>query len=106
MTNEEKMQRYRELSHAVQTGIAWIIALENRDCSDVNADPNLRAHKHLRTGIDTTKADFGALARLLIAKGIFTEEEYVDTLLDGMEREKASYEADLSSRVGRNITLR
>lgn len=104
MTNEEKMQRYQQLCHAVQTGIGWTIAIENDD-ADVNADVNLRAHKHLRTGIDTSKSDFGAMARLLIAKGIFSEDEYIDALIDGMEREKTTYETELSAHFGKPITL-
>jgi hypothetical protein len=43
--------------------------------------------------------------RLLIAKGVFTEDEYFDAVIDGMEREKASYEAGLSEIFGTKITL-
>lgn len=105
-TKEEKLAYYRELLHAVQTGIGWTIALEpDNNGVDVNSDPNLRAHKHLRTGIDGSKADMGALARLLIAKGIITEDEYIDAIVDGMEREKLSHEIALSERLGTKITL-
>jgi hypothetical protein len=34
--------------------------------------------------------------RLLIAKGIFAEDEYADVLNDGLEREVKSYELELS----------
>ena len=105
MTREEKLQRYADLCHAVQSGIAWVIATENPDVLDVNADPNLRAHKHLRVGIDVTKADQGALQELLVKKGIITDEEMMDALVAGMEREKALYEDKLSRHFGRKITL-
>ena len=105
MNEEEKKQRYISLSHAVQTGIAWSIALENPGVADVNSDPNLRAHKHLRTGIDITKSDTGALVRLLIKKGVFTHAEYADALIEGLEREVELKERDVSQLLGRQIKL-
>jgi hypothetical protein len=105
MTREEKIAHYKSLGHAVQTGIAWRIAIENPQVPDINADPNLRAHKHLRTGIDTSKSDHGALVQLLINKGLITDEEYVDAMVAGMEREKALYEQELTDHFGRKITL-
>jgi hypothetical protein len=104
-TREGKVEYYKALLHAVQTGIGWQIAIENPECLNVNADPNLRAHKHLRTGIDGSKSDFGALAQLLISKGVFTEEEYTDAIIAGMEKEKAMFEKELSEHFGKNITL-
>src|ERR671925_1419165 len=86
------MKRYKELGHAVQSGIAWKIALENPDVLDINKDPNLCAHKHLRTGIDLTKSDHGALAALLIERGIISQDEYFAFLIDYLEKEKRSYE--------------
>jgi hypothetical protein len=104
MTSEEKRARYAALLHAVQTGIAWELQLDHPE-ADLNTDENLRAHKHLRTGIDGSKSDHGALAELLIERGVFTLEDYEDALLRGLEREKARYERVLSERVGAKITL-
>lgn len=107
MTDEEKIKfwdRYDSAMHAVQSGIAWEISLDNGGV-DVNSDPNLKAHKHLRVGIDGSKSDFGALAQLLIAKGVFTEEEYLKAILAGAEEEQRLYEAIISERLGREIHL-
>jgi len=105
MTPEEKYQKYLELLHAVQTGIAWNIAISHPDVSDINQDSNLREHKHLRVGIDVTKSDQGALVSLLIKKGIFTEDEYLDEIVEFMQREVKAYEEGLSAHFGRPITL-
>lgn len=80
-TKEQNYERYIAASHAVQSAIAYDMVNGGRQ-----TEP-----KHMRTGIDTTKADFGALTRLLIAKGVFTEEELWEALADGMEREVAEY---------------
>jgi glutamine synthetase len=100
-----KTNRYADLCHAVQTGIAWKLKLENPEVKNINEDPNLREHKHLRVGIDTSKSDQGALAALLIEKGIFTEDEYIDALITFMEREVKSYEEYLSERLKAEIAL-
>jgi hypothetical protein len=105
ITREQKLERYRALCHAVQTGIGWEIARENPACVDINADPNLRYHKHLRTGIDVTKSDQGSLVALLIEKGVITDDEYLDAIVAGMEREKALYEQSLSEYMGTPIKL-
>lgn len=106
MTFEEKRALYIELTRAVQDGIAWQIALDHPDVSDINEEPNLCEHKHIRVGIDTSKSDQGALARLLIAKGIFSLDEYQDAMNEGMKLEKAMHEAELSKQLGKKITLR
>jgi hypothetical protein len=102
---EKKLQRYMDLSHAVQSGIAYTLALDHPEVEDINEDVNLREHKHLRTGIDTSKSDIGALAYLLIEKGVFTEDEYMDALILFMQREKERYEATLSAQYGKKVTL-
>jgi hypothetical protein len=104
MTTEEYLAEYKRLMHAIQTGIGMQISIDNSG-ADVNLDPNLRAHKHLRTGIDGSKADFGALARLLIAKGVITEQEYFEALLDGLRREKEMHESELSEHFGYKVRL-
>lgn len=105
MTNEWFTKRYEELAHAVQTGVGWVIALDNPKVFDVNTDSNLRAHKHLRVGIDTNKADLGSIARLLIKKGVITDEEYKLAILEGLENEKRLYEQQLTEKFGKQIDL-
>ena len=46
-----------------------------------------------------------SLARLLIRKGLITQEEYSEALAEGIEAEVAGYEARLSAITGRKIIL-
>jgi hypothetical protein len=87
MSLEEDRQRYVAAAHAVQTAIAVTMG---RDCEP----------KHLRVGVDLTKSDQGALATLLIEKGVITEAEYFKALADGMEREKEMREKELGVKLG------
>lgn len=48
--------------------------------------------KHLRVGIDARAADAHGLAELLIAKGVFTVEEYAEYMRLAMNEELARYE--------------
>lgn len=89
-------ERYRAAAHAVQSGVA----VELNNGITKAAEP-----KHLRVGIDTAHADLGSLARLLIAKGVISEDEYLSALADGMEAEQKSYEQRLSEYFGKSITL-
>lgn len=50
--------------------------------------------KHLRVGIDITKAEMAGLAYLLIKKGLFTLEEYEEAMRLGVNHELAAEEAD------------
>ena len=43
--------------------------------------------KHLRVGVNVALSDHGSLVRLCIRKGLFTEEEYVEAIAEGMEAE-------------------
>jgi hypothetical protein len=61
--------------------------------------------KHLRTGLDMRAADAGGLATLLIAKGVFTELEYIEAIADAAEREQKAYEERLSHALGAHIRL-
>lgn len=101
-------ERYKAALHAMQSGVA----AEMGDISGVALalEDELRGSatspKHLRVGINAAMSDHAALVRLLIAKGLFTMEEYEKELADEMEREKARYEARLSEQHGgAKITL-
>ena len=89
------LPRYMAALHAMQSGVAAEM--------DFNTGPTQT--KHLRTGINAAMSDICGLVTLLIAKGIFTEEEYVAALADAMEREKTKYEKLLSEHYGTKITL-
>ena len=45
--------------------------------------------KHLRTGINACLVDSGAIGKLLIDKGIFTQDEYLAAVADAAEAELA-----------------
>lgn len=84
---------YEAAAHGVQTAIA------NRDGVDGYA-------KHLRTGIDMSKADQFGLACLLIDKGIITDEEYLEYMRLGMNTELARCEEEYAAQSGLNIKFR
>lgn len=91
-----KQARYAELLHAMQTGIAFLLEQDSSPASP----------KHVRLGINSAKVEHGALVSLLLAKGVFTAEEYLDAILAQMEKEVAMYEAELSARLAKPVKLR
>lgn len=92
---ENPNDRYAAAAHAMQSGVAM----------EMNFDGKPTEPKHLRVGVNAAMADHGSLARLLIAKGLISEAEYIAALAEGMEREKAAYEQRLSEHYGRPVTL-
>jgi hypothetical protein len=94
MSNDDK-RSYEQLGHAVQSGVAM----------EMNFNPRATDPKHLRTGLDLRAADAEGLATLLIAKGIFTRDEYAAAVTASAAREVERYEARLSERFGRPIRL-
>jgi hypothetical protein len=86
MSVEDSKRRWKQAAHAVQTGIA----LGMTQGRDPGTEP-----KHLRMGVNASMCDHAALARLLMAKGVFTEEEYHEAIAAEMEAEKARYEREL-----------
>lgn len=73
---------YRLSMHAMQTGVTYVMT----------RDPKETQPKHLRVGVNAALVDAGALARLLIAKGIITEGEYAAALAQGARIEHEMYE--------------
>ena len=90
MNLEEKRERYRELAHAMQSGVAMMMNYNGTECQP----------KHLRVGVNAAMSDHGALVKLLIDKGVFTEDEYYDYLIEFMERERDSYVALIREAMG------
>ncbi|MBF6555514.1 MAG: hypothetical protein IVW52_04980 [Acidimicrobiales bacterium] len=91
---EEDEDRYRRAAHAMQSGVA----LDHARNGAHDATP-----KHLRVGVNSALVDSGALAELLIQKGVVTRDEYVKALADGMEREVDLYRERLG--LGPNVEL-
>ncbi len=90
--------RYMTAMHGVQSGVAMLMNYE--DGATAETSP-----KHLRVGVNSALVDAGALADLLIRKGVITRLEYAEALAEKAEQERASYEALVSSRVGAKVTL-
>ncbi len=96
MTKRDDLQRrYLAAAHAVQSGVAMEL---NDDPPSNSASPV--SPKMLRTGVNLAMVEHGALVRVLMAKGLFTEEEYFEELVKGVEDEKRLYEERLSARYG------
>ncbi len=85
--------RYMKAAKKVQTAIEF-----SKD--KIDQEP-----KHLRVGIDMSKSDMAGLARLLIEKGVFTEEEYVKAIADQAEIEASDRQKEISEEYGREVTL-
>lgn len=88
-------QRVVDASHAIQSGVAWRMGIDRAETDG----------KHLRVGVNVAMVEHGALALLLIRKGIITELEYLEAVAEGLEAEKARYEAYLTKATGAEIDL-
>lgn len=75
--------RYRELVHAMRSGVELDLMLRPDDG---------QLNKHLRMSIDVAMSDHAALTRILVSRGLITELEYHQALVDAMESEVKSYE--------------
>lgn len=101
MTEAEKIHRrntwtYEQAAHAMQSGVR----VNQETCGSLDGSP-----KHLRTGINSCLSDGAAVARLLIAKGTFTEAEYLEAIRLQMVLEVERYEAVLTAKLGNKISL-
>ena len=92
---EEQQLKYQALCHAMQTGVATDHAQGSNDGSP----------KHLRVGINSAMVEHSALIRLLVRKGLFSDEEYAEALIEAMQEEVTRYEMMLSERTGARIKL-
>jgi len=96
----EQRARYDAAVHRQQTAVAFGY---QRELSDVLGDPIgprgadllIRALKHLRVGTNNAMADQGALAKLLIAKGVISEAEYCEAITVAAEEEADRFVADV-----------
>jgi hypothetical protein len=86
---------YLEAAEAMQAGVAYEAGKGSKSCTP----------KHLRVGVNSAMCDSSALARLLIEKGVITEDEYIDAITAEMNAEVERYEAKLSAELGRRVTL-
>lgn len=87
---------YEDAMHGVQAAIAFEL---QRRFPEVD-DAQRRREKHLRVGIDSAHVTDGAVARLLIAKGVFTAGEYAEAVRLEANRELDRYEDRLRAETG------
>lgn len=85
---------YAQAAHGLQSAIAY-----DPDNRDLEA-------KHMRVGIDMQKADLFGFAQLLMDKGVFTLEEYIEYMRLAANTELATREEELSEKFGTNISCR
>jgi len=81
---------YDEAGHGVQSAIRF--EMSQQGFADDEQDKIVHMLKHLRVGLDMRAADHSALAALLIAKGVITEDEYMEQMRLGANEELARYE--------------
>jgi hypothetical protein len=107
MKTEDFDKLYPALAHAIQTGTAQTMEIQNQavDKGEISASQPGHSPKMLRTGINMAMVEQSAVAKLLIDKGIITEEEYRQALIDGLQAEKDRFEAQLSEHYGTKISL-
>jgi hypothetical protein len=95
-TLPELRQEYLDLCHAMQSGVAMEM---NHGSTEVHP-------KHMRVGVNSALVDSSALAQLLMKKGIIDEQEYYESLVEGMRAEVTRYEKAIEERTGaEKITL-
>ena len=92
---DRDIARHKAASHAMQSGVAM----------EMERDPKPTSPKHLRVGVNVALCDHAALVRLLMEKGLITEEEYLSAIADQMEQERARYEVMLTELLNAKITL-
>jgi len=93
---QEDIERYKAAIHAMQSGIAM----------EMNWNPKDTEPKHLRVGVNSALVDSGALQKLLIDKGIITEDELYSALADMAELEVKMYEERINEHYGTNGTIK
>lgn len=93
MTDKHFRQEYMRLAHAIQSAVGW----------DQELNPGGDNIKHLRTGLNMLFVGEETIRKILVDKGICTEEEYNVVLLSKMEAEVERYKKIISEKLGRDV---
>lgn len=93
---EQAQARHIAALHGMRSGVA----------AKMNFDPKETEPKHLRVGVNSAMVQQAAITRLLIEKGLITEQEYFTAVADMMERERDGYQQEVSEHYGTSVTLR
>lgn len=111
-SDEQFMREYEAACHAQQSAVAQVMQHEvgrviGREMSPAVSGAIVRALKHLRVGVNNAMADQGALARLLIEKGLITHEEYQAAVLVSAKAEAESNARAAREKLGwpANVTF-
>ena len=91
---EKLIQRIKASQHAMQSGV--LMSMGGATVLPMNHESG---PKHLRVGVNSAMVDHGALANLLMDKGVFTKEEYLEYLAVAYEKEQARYEKALGCKL-------
>lgn len=94
-TVEENQAEYVSNMHAIQSCIA--LGMNNPEVTKFGD------HKHMQVGIFSAMITDHAIAELLIAKGIFTHEEYVAQLVISTREELERLTIEAAQRIGTTI---
>lgn len=78
----EFRRRYKAAAHGMQTGVAY----------KMHHQPAETTPKHLRVGVNSAMVQLGALANLLVRKGVISQDEYYQALAEAMETERDLYQ--------------
>jgi len=89
--------RHLRASHCMQAGVKMEYA---------RGFPDGDEHVHARVGINVALRDSASLAKLLMAKGLITEAEYLAAIADGMEEEVRQYEQRLTRNFGGKVAIK
>ncbi len=83
MSIKDLIVKHQRLCHAMQTGVSYDLETDTGRPSGMP--------KHLRVAVNVALCDHAGLVRLLISKGIITDLEYYQAIVDEMEREVERY---------------
>lgn len=85
----------------------YFAAAKKMQCGvEFTMDPAEVGPKSLRVGINSAMSDQAGLVKLLIEKGVITEEEYIRAIAGAMENEAERYQKKLEAKYpGKKIEL-
>lgn len=96
-------ERYKQAAGAMRLGVeALSRSVPGQSAITSHADVD---SKGLRVGVNSNMVECQAILKILMAKGIVTEEEYLTALAESMEAEVHRYDEVLSQRRGYRVNL-
>lgn len=87
---------YEEAMHGVQSAVRYEMTAKGLP----DSGPIVDMLKHLRVGVDARASDTLGLVELLISKGVFTGQEYIEQMRLAANEELARYEESVKQKYG------